>query len=327
MIGTAGNLPGIGSTLRGILLASLALLAACTGPARMPGLPASIPAAVQACGIRPFAEVPVQLSRATPLVQARINSAPVTLLLDTGAERVLLTQDAVRRLGLTVDPRRTFTEQGAGGRVTSFVAQVRNFEFAGLNIPDHPVSALPYPLPANAETPVDGLLGSTVLGAFDIDLDMPGRKMTLYGGTVCGDTPIPPWREAFITLPTEVARGRMHVQVRMGPHTTMALLDTGATASVISARAALASGITPDQLAASPTTIMRGVGPNPVTVRIQRFPELQIGPERFSNTRLLVTDQGLGPVDMILGMDYLANRRLWFSFARRQVFVMVPPRR
>ncbi len=309
-----------GWAARGAALLVLLLLAACGGPGGPIG-------ALQTCGIRPFAEVPVAISRATPLVQAQINGTPVTLLLDTGAERVLLTQEAVQRLGLAVDPRRTFTESGAGGSFTSAAALVRNFEFAGLAIPDHPVSALPYALPANVDQRVDGLLGVTVLGAFDIDMDMPGRKMTLYGGTVCGDTPIPPWRESYITVPSEVARGRMHVQVRVGGHTTMALLDTGATGSVITARTAFAAGVTPEQLAASPTTIMRGVGPNAVTVRAHRFPDMQIGPERYTNARLLVTDEGLGPVDMILGMDYLGARRMWFSYARRQVFIMVPPRR
>jgi hypothetical protein len=30
---------------------------------------------------------------------------------------------------------------------------------------------------------------------------------------------------------------------------------------------------------------------------------------------------------MVLGMDDLGNRRMWISYARRQVFIMVPPRR
>ncbi|MCC6719386.1 MAG: aspartyl protease family protein [Acetobacteraceae bacterium] len=311
-----------------LVLALLTLLAACAPSGRPGGFPGGLAGTPRSCGIRPYAEVPLTLSQNTPLVQARINGNPVTLLLDTGAERVLLTQEAVHRLGLVVDPARTFTEQGAGGAFSSAAAQVRDFEFAGLAIPDHPVAALPYRLPANATERVDGLLGVTVLGAFDIDMDMPGRKMTLYGGTVCGDTAIPPWREAYITAPAEVSpRGRMHMQVRIGGHTLMALLDTGATASVITTRAALASGATAEQLAAAPVAVMRGVGPQPVPVRQLSFSEVQIGPERFAHARLLVTDSGLGPVDMIVGMDYLGGRRLWFSFARRQVFIMVPPRR
>lgn len=166
-----------------------------------------------------------------------------------------------------------------------------------------------------------------MLSAFDIDLDLPKRKMTLYGGLVCGDTAIPPWREPYIIVPAEVSpRGRMNMQVRVGGTTLMALIDTGATSSVISARAAIASGVTAEALAAAPTTIMRGVGPAAVTVRQHRFAELQIGPERFGNARLLVTDSNLGNVDMIIGMDYLGGRRLWFSFARKQLFVMVAPR-
>ena len=307
--------------IRLVVLLGVLLLAACAAPGSGPG------SALRTCGIRPFAEVPVAVSQNTPLVQARINGNLVTLLLDTGAERVLLTQDAVRRLGLTIDPSRSFTESGAGGAFSSFAAQVRDFEFAGLAIPDHPVSALPYALPANSREPVDGLLGVTVLSAFDIDMDLPKQKMILYGGLVCSDTVIPPWREPYITAPAEVSpRGRMNLQVRVGATTLMALLDTGATGSVITTRAALASGVTAEELAASPSSIMRGIGPAPVTVRQHRFAELQIGPERFANARLLVTDSGLGTVDMILGMDYLGGRRLWFSYARKQVFIMVAPR-
>ena len=304
--------------MRLVVLLGVLLLAACAAPGG--GAP-------RTCGIRPFAEVPVAVAQNTPLVQARINGNPVTLLLDTGAKRVLLTQDAVKRLGLTIDTSRSFTEAGAGGSFTSFAAQVRDFEFAGLTIPDHPVSVLPYALPVNSRDPVDGLLGVTVLSAFDIDMDLPNRKVTLHGGLVCGDTAIPPWREPYITAPSEVSpRGRMNLQVRVGATTLMDLLDTGATGSVITTRAALASGVTPEELAASPTSVMRGIGPVPVTVRQHRFSELQIGPERFAHPRLLVTDAGLGSVDMILGMDYLGGRRLWFSYARKQLFVMVAPR-
>ena len=308
--------------MRVAILLGVLLLAACAAPGGGPG------GAPRSCGIRPFAEVPVAVAQNTPLVQARINGNPVTLLLDTGAERVLLTQDAVKRLGLTVDSSRSFTEAGAGGSFTSFAALVRDFELAGLAIPDHPVSALPYALPSNVTDRVDGLLGVTVLSAFDIDLDLPGRKMTLYGGLVCGDTAIPPWREPYVTAPAEVSpRGRMNMQVRVGATTLMALIDTGATGSVITTRAALASGVTAEELAASPSSVMRGVGPQPVSVRQHRFGELQIGPERFANARLLVTDAGLGTVDMIIGMDYLGGRRLWFSYARKQVFMMAAPRR
>ena len=197
--------------MRFIALLFVPLLVACTAPGSGPG------GALRTCGIRPFAEVPVAVSQNTPLVQARINGNPVTLLLDTGAERVLLTQDAVKRLGLTIDTSRSFTESGAGGAFSSFAAQVRDFEFAGLAIPDHPVSALPYALPANSREPVDGLLGVTVLSAFDIDMDLPKQKMILYGGLVCSDTVIPPWREPYITAPAEVSpRGRMNLQVRVG---------------------------------------------------------------------------------------------------------------
>ena len=49
--------------------------------------------------------------------------------------------------------------------------------------------------------------------------------------------------------------------------------------------------------------------------------------ERFQAIPMLATDSGLGAIDMVLGMDYLGSRRLWLSYARRQVLIMAQPRR
>lgn len=297
-------------------LGVLLLLAACAAPAP------------QTCGIRPFVQVPVRVVNNVPLVQARINGAAVTLLLDTGAEQVLLTQDAVRRLRLATDARRPITVRGTGGAVTSFGAQLRDFTLAGLDIPDHTVAVLPYPLPSTVTEPIDGLLGVTVLSAFDIDLDMPGGKMTLYGGLVCPTTAIPPWRTPFAMVPAEVSpRGRISLAMQVGPRAMQAMIDTGTTFTVISTDAALASGATQARLDASPAVTLRGAGPQPVAARLLSFPKVQIGPEVLRDSALIVTDRQGAPVDIILGMDYLGLRRLWLSYARQQVFIMAQPGR
>jgi predicted aspartyl protease len=297
--------------------------------APLPGvLTGCAPRAPADCGIRPFAEVPVRVVQASPLVFASINGAPVTMLLDTGAERTLLTDEAARRAGLSFDARDVRRASGAGGAVASFAAQVRRFEFGGLSIPDHPVVASPRPLPAPPGERIDGLLPALVLSAFDVDLDLPGGRMTLYGGTVCGDTPIPPWPGAHASVPAEFSTGsRVFVLARVGNAPVRALLDTGAQRTVIAPRAALAAGVTPADFAGAPEARVRGIGAETVQARVVRVPSVEIGPERFGAMPMLATDSGLGAIDMVLGMDYLGTRRLWLSYARRQVFIMVPPRR
>lgn len=297
--------------------------------APLPGLLAACAAKAPAtCGIRPFAEVPVRMVQASPLVSASINGVAMTLLLDTGAERTLLTDEAARRAGLNFDARDIRRASGAGGGVASFAARVRRFEVGGLAIPDHPVVASPRPLPAPQGERIDGLLPALVLSAFDVDLDLPGGRMTLYGGTVCGDTQIPAWPAAHASVPAEFSAGsRVFALAKVGGVPVRALLDTGAQRSVIAPRAALAAGLSPADLAASPAARVRGIGAEIVQARVVRVPSMEIGPERFGATPMLATDSGLGTIDMVLGMDYLGTRRLWLSYARRQVFIMVPPRR
>ncbi len=285
------------------------------------------PSGPTACGIRPQAEIPLRMVANIPLVDVTLNGGPATMVLDTGAERTVLTEAAARRVGLEFDPRNIQRGAGAGGIVTSFAARVRRMELAGLSIPDHPVLATPHPLGSIAGTPIDGLLPALVLSAFDVDLDLPGRKATLYAGTVCGDTRIPPWPQSSISLPADFSRPpRVNLRVRAGGAELLALLDTGAQGITITARAAAAAGVGPAELAAGQPIMVRGVGPQAVQARRVRLPELQIGPETGRNVPVIVTDSGMDRIDMILGMDYLAPRRLWLSYARQQAFIMLKPR-
>lgn len=291
------------------------LLAACGAPAAV-------------CGIRPHAEIPVRVVRATPLVAAQMNGAPVSLVLDTGADRTVLTEAASRRVGLTIDPNDIRRGAGAGGVAASFAARVRRFDLAGLAIPDHPVLTLPRPLFAPEGETIDGLLPALVLSAFDVDMNLPAGRATLYGGTVCGDTAIPPWTQGFVALPADFSNPpRIHLRVQAGEATLRALLDTGAQRSVITPAAAAAAGITPAMLEAAPLVALRGIGPNPAPARAVRLPSLRIGPEQGRDIPVLVASSGLDKVDMILGMDYLGVRRLWLSYARQQVYMMLPPGR
>ena len=302
--------------MRLTILLALLTLAACAPP----GGPAT-------CGIRPFAEVPIRVVQNVPLVEARMNGALVTLVLDSGAERTVLTEAAARRVGLAFDQRDIRRGSGAGGTASSFAAKVRRFELAGLDIPDHPVLATAHPLSSPGGVAVDGLLPALVLSVFDVDLDLPAGKMTLYGGTVCGDTAIPAWNAPWVPVPADFSAGpRIKLKVRAGGTELLALLDTGAQHLTASTRTAGLAGVTPAQLAAGAPIMVRGIGPQTVLARLVSLPELTIGPELGRNVPVIVSDSGLGAVDMIIGMDYLGSRRLWLSYARRQVFIMVRPR-
>jgi clan AA aspartic protease (TIGR02281 family) len=274
------------------------------------------------CGVRPRAVLAVNLVRGVPLVQASINGGPATLILDTGAEVVTLTAPAVRRLNLESNPHRLISTFGAGGESQFFPAQLRNFQLAGLAIPDHEVPVIPKPLPDVGAGVPDGLLGVTILSNFEMDLDMPRHRLTLYAGRLCPETVVPVWRGAYGTIDAgKSTRGRFVVTVQVNGHPMNALIDTGTQITLMAADSAASAGVTGEMLTQDRNVSMTGSGPEQVQARLHRFAELQIDDEVFHNVPLLVGPRQLGDVDLILGMDYLAGHRLWLSYARRRVFV------
>ncbi len=302
------------------LALALALLAA--GCAASPEIGGS--QADHVCGLRPMQELPVTLERNVPLVPGTIGGAPVTLVLDTGADTVLLTAAAARRLGLA-DSRTIRTITGAGGSSRNYGAQLRDFRIGSLAVPNHTVAVLPRDLPHVGATTPDGLLGVTVLSAFDIDLDLPRGRLTLYGGWLCQGMEGPPWTGAYTPIPAEVSgNGRLSIVVMIDGTPMRALLDTGAQVSVIAADAAARAGVGEQALSASIPAIVQGTGPETVAARVHRFREVQVGNDIFRGPTMMVAERLTQGADVILGMDYLSRRRIWLSFARQRIYVATP---
>ena len=66
-------------------------------------------------------------------------------------------------------------------------------------------------------------------------------------------------------------------------------------------------------------------GPAPVPMHLHRFAELRVGPDVMRDPALWVASVRVVPiVDMLLGADWLQTRRVWLSFATKQIFVAEP---
>jgi hypothetical protein len=101
-----------------------------------------------------------------------------------------------------------------------------------------------------------------------------------------------------------------------------ALLDTGASASLVTAAGMFRLGLTAAILAHDPGGNGAGVGPTPVYMHLHRFGELRVGPDATRDPTLWVAPVHVVPiVDMLLGADWLRSRRVWISFATKQIFV------
>ena len=128
-----------------------------------------------ACIVEQRADIPVTLIGGQMLAAGRIDGKSVTFLIDTGAEKTLLSAAAVQRLGLARDEWVSSHMQGIGGYERHPNAKLRSLELGGLTLrrrgteSEPTISVAPLPFIAAANRAIDGLLGVDYLSGFDID--------------------------------------------------------------------------------------------------------------------------------------------------------------
>ena len=84
-------------------------------------------------------------------------------------------------------------------------------------------------------------------------------------------------------------------------------------------------GIDLTRLAGDPGNDVTGLGPRVLTMRRHQFQSLRVGDQVIQQPSLWVAPIRLKPiVDMLLGADWLSTRRVWISYATRQLFVAQP---
>ncbi len=289
---------------RPLLLLLLGLLSACAQP-------------TLDCALVRITEMPLKHEKRLLTVPVGINGEWVTMLVDTGAERSMITEETVERLKLPRDSRFMTRAAGVGGVTQSADARIDSMLLGGIAFPVERLSVNRL----GPGVPFDGLLGADILLAFDLDIDVPGGKLSLYRVRRCPVTD-PPWTERGVPIPgVSALRDRMMVPIRINGVDGMALLDTGAQTSAIGQSMARRLGLTDQALANAPVLPIRGVGTGIAQARLYRFKEVRIGPAVGTNIPLPVLPGEGGFGDALIGQDFLNGRRMWLSFKTLRLFI------
>jgi len=284
-----------------------------------------------ACSMEAKAHVPLTVAGSVITLPVEVNGIQATFILDTGAQRSLVSTEAVQRLGLARDPWVGTTMSGIGGFAhyeRRPNADPRSFSLGGVKLVrrtlNHDTSLTVGTLshPRIGDQVIDGLLGRDFLSVFDLDLDLPNARLTLFQVHDCAGRFLP-WTSDYtsvpVTMPTEQA---LVLPVTLDGTPLRALLDSGASASLLAAPGISRLGLQLSSLAGDPTSEISGVGPRTVVMHRHRFRSLQVGCQTIDAPVIWVAPIRLSPiVDMLLGADWLSGRRIWISYATQQIFV------
>ena len=254
-----------------------------------------------ACSRQKVAELPIRLVEGYAVVTAGLAGRTVSLLLDTGAQGMLVTPEAAASLTLpAAGVTRIF---GTGGSQEARVVMLPGLRLGGVPMPEQLAPVAPLPVLATVAPPLAGLLGASLLQHFDLELNVPGGLLTLWSGADCSPPP-------GTVLPMEVSRaGEAFVPVRVNGRPLLAELDSGSRATILATDTARRLGLdAPVSANTAP-----GIDGNRLPVGHTRA-RLGLGDERPVDTPVSVAPLQLERGDMLLGLDQLGRRRVWILY-------------
>lgn len=280
----------------------------------------------EACKFEKLAELPVRFSRTQhPIVTIEIDGKRVTMLLDTGATGTVIFASALERTGLQIDRSRHGMSIGIGGLSKLDVLRATDLKLGDLSATVDAIAVGPFDMLGLGGETIDGILGFQPLGQFDIDLDLPRGRMTLYRARYCPEG-MPPWDDPGRMIPRPANApfdNRPYAPILVNGRELLGLLDSGSYSVAISRQVALAIGATEAQIMAAPKASATNASLNAVEVRRHRFESVDFLGMTARNPELDIIPLSIG-LDVLIGMPILKELRIWIPVHGRKIHLSSP---
>jgi len=279
------------------------------------------------CRLVRIAEWPVRFEGELPVVEGAINGRKINVLIDTGAYASLLTRAAADRMGLAT--RGNYESmQGFGGESEVGTTRLEELYVAGAvrnNVRVRVGGERPIP-------GVDFILGDDFFRNADMEFDYAHGVVRLFQPKDCRDAPLAYWDPAAPSVAIE-DDNKIVIGIQVNGKSALALIDSGASGSVVHLAFAAKVGVTPQSAGVVPGGCGAGIGANAVRQWIAPFETIEIQGETIRAARLAIADftpelARLSP-EVILGTDFLrahrvmvarSQRKLYFTYLGGQVF-------
>ena len=301
-------------------------IAALVTAAALPAFAADTPG----CRLAQIAVWPVRLLGNQPVVEGSLNGQKAGIMLDTGAYTSMITKDAAQRLDLYTRATGEIA-QGVGGESRVLMTRVRELRIADATVENMRVRVV-------GERPmrgIDFILGEDFFRKVDLEFDYAkGRVGVFQPSAGCEKSWLAYWDPNAAQVPFDSRVSHILLPMKVNGREAIAMLDSGASSSVVSLQLAEKLGITSKSPGVVPASCMFGIGADVMTTWVAPFETLSIGGETIRDAHLKIMDlgrisYGSTGADLVLGTDFLRTHRVlisrlqdkvYFSYVGGQVF-------
>ena len=273
------------------------------------------------CHLMDYGTLPVEMvgSRATTIV--KINGNNTRFMLDTGAFYNTMSSANASSLGLKLQPAPFgYRISGVGGAASIQQAHVKEFGILGTTLKN--VDFI-----VGGTDMGNGVLGANLLDFADLEIDLAHGKLTLFKVDHCDKESLAYWVKdgkynvADIESADSQYDRRTFLAVTINGKKVRAVLDSGASATVLSHDAAERAGINfsaPDVKASS---ISIGIGSKPVRTWTVAIDSFSVGSETIQHSQMQVIDGKIGDnTDMLLGVDFLLAHHMFIANSKKKAY-------
>jgi tetratricopeptide (TPR) repeat protein len=275
-----------------------------------------------------YAQVPFILGLdRRPYIKLKINGQDTTFVIDTGSGFTVISKEAAKRLKVS-EIARGGNSQGVGGegKFQIVYGLLGTMQLGEVRVRNVPCFIRPFHVSKEAKNDLqaDGFIGLSVLSRFLTELDYKDNVMRLNQDK---DQPIATAGEAGVTvIPFRTTQnGLISIETELdGSHMINAILDSGASSTVISTAAVDRLNLQ-EKIIKGQTVQVVGAGGISDNVQLLFIRNCRVADLRQDNLRALVLDfnainetSGFEQSG-ILGGDFLRNFKVTIDFARTQV--------
>jgi len=300
-------------------------------------LAGNLAAAPAKCEMVRIATWPVRIVRNALIVDGAINGKQVGVMLDTGAGTTMILRSAATQLGLARQPAFGYRAFGIGGETAVEVTTIDEFKIGEETRKGWQMYVAGV---RDLGGDVGVILGDDFLHRVDLEFDLAHNAVRLFQSNDCDGVSLAYWAKETPSVvdiaPVDETRPQIVVTVQVNGRNVKALLDSGASFSVLDKWEASQAGITPETPGVVPLVSGGGLGRQTVDAWLGPIRAFTIGDEMIQDTTLQFADlykqatylpygsriprkvDELQP--MLLGVDFLRSHRVLVAHSQRKIY-------